>query len=546
MRIPTRLIRVVFILTLFTTLAAIAEPAGAAAVHQMAPPAVYSGVFTYHYDNGRTGANTNEFTLTPANVNPASFGKIGRLAVDGYVYAQPLYVRNVEIPGKGVHNVVYVATEHDSVYAFDASGRVPAPLWHRSFIDPEAGVTTVTSDAVGTLDIRPEIGITSTPVIDPSGTLYVVAKTQEAGLYVQRLHALDIATGAERPGSPRIIAPTISGSGAGAAMDGIIAFNALRENQRAALAEVGGKIYIAFASHGDHPPFHGWVLGYDAKTLALTDVFNDTPNGADGGIWQGANGPAADATGSIYVSSGNGTFDADTGGPDYGDSVIKLAETTVKGRRQFRVTDFFTPYEQNEFSESDLDFGPTGTIVLPDQRTGPKHLLFVGTKVGTAYLLDRDNLGRYNPDDDSQIVQEVPSMLGMTYTPGAFFNDTFYFGPQNRPLLAFPLVKGQFNVDGEMTTGNPFGYPGVVPSISSNGRKNGIVWALQIDQFLSHGPAVLYAYDAANLNELYDSELAGKRDIAGPAVKFTTPMVADGRVYIGTQNSVDVYGLLAR
>lgn len=511
-----------------------------------APTQIYSGVFTYHYDNARTGANPGETTLKPANVNPATFGKIASLPVDGYVYAQPLYVRNVRIPGKGVHNVVYAATEHASVYAFDADGRDPAPLWRRSFIAPEIGVTTVPSKATESPDLIPEVGITSTPVIDPSGTLYVVVKTDEQGIFVQRLHALDIATGQERPGSPRLIAPAVDGSGDGATENGFVPFNALRENQRSALAEINGVIYIAFASHGDMPPFHGWVLGYDARTLELVDVFNNTPDGADGGIWMGANGPAADAAGAIYVSAGNGTFDADTGGRDYGDSAIKLAPATVNGHRQFRVADYFTPYDQRNLEKIDFDFGPSGPIVLPNQPTGPKHLLFVAGKEGTIYLLDRDNLGHYNPDDDSQIVQEVPGLLGMTYTPAAFFNNMFYFGPQNRPLLAFPLVKGQISIDGEMAAGDPFGYPGVVPSVSANGRADGIVWALQIDQYVSHGPATLYAYDAATLNELYDSRMEGPRDMAGPAVKFTTPMVADGRVYFGTQNSVDVFGLRGR
>ena len=545
MHTSARLVLIRFLIVSIGLMAVMPGRLGAATRRKTAA-AAYSGVLTYHYDNARTGVNPNETTLTPANVNPATFGKIASLKVDGYVYAQPLYVRNVPIPGKGVHNVVYIATEHDSIYAFDAAGHDPAPLWRRGFVAPEIGVATVTSQAVGTLDIMPEIGITGTPVIDPSGTLYVVVKTQEQGLYVQRLHALDITTGDERPGSPRIIAPTALGSGAGAAADGTIEFNALRQNQRAALAEVNGEIYIAFASHGDHPPFHGWMLGYDARTLKLIDTFNDSPNGSDGGIWQGANGPAADASGALYVSSGNGTFDADTGGPDYGDSAIKLVPTVVKGRHKFRVTDYFTPYDQNDFNGADLDFGPTGTIVLPDQTAGPKRLLFVANKEGTVYLLDRDNLGRYNPDDDSQIVQEVPSMLGMMYTPGAFFNNTFYFGPQNRPIIAFPLVKGQISVDGEFTASDPFGYPGVVPSVSANGRANGVVWAIQIDQYVSSGPATLHAYDAATLTSLYDSQMAGSRDIAGPAVKFTTPMVADGRVYFGTQNSVEVYGLRGR
>jgi outer membrane protein assembly factor BamB len=516
-----------------------------AAGKRNAKAAPFQGVLTYHYDNARTGVNPHETVLTPANVNPATFGKLFSYAVDGYVYAQPLYVRNVTIPKLGAHNVIFVVTEHDTVYAFDADGNGTAPLWQRSFANPAAGITAVPSTDVASGDLVPEVGITSTPVIDPVGTLYLIAKTKENGAYMQRLHALDIATGKERLNSPRLIAPVIPGTGDGSTSGNSVTFNALRENQRAALAEVKGMIYAAFASHGDNGPFHGWVLGYGSRTLKLFHTFNDTPNGGGGGIWQGANGPAADANGAIYVASGNGTFDADSGGIDYGDSAIKLMSRTVKHRRMFTVADYFTPYNQVDLSSKDLDFGTTGTIVLPDQPVGPKHLLLVANKSGTVYLLDRDNMGHYNVDDDSQIVQEIPALLGLTYTPPAYFNGRVYFGPQNRPLLSFPLVNGQIAIDGEIEAGDAYGFPGVVPSVSANGASNGIVWVLQTDQYAASGPAVLYAYDAMTLTELYDSNMQGTRDLAGAAVKFTTPIVANGKVYFGTQNTVDVYGLLS-
>ncbi|MBF6560092.1 MAG: pyrrolo-quinoline quinone [Candidatus Binataceae bacterium] len=517
-------------------LAAAKRPAKAPAFH---------GVLTYHYDNARTGVNPEESMLTPGNVNPQSFGKLFSYPVDGYVYAQPLYVRNVMIPKLGAHNVIFIVTEHNSVYAFDADGNGAAPLWQRSLINPAAGVTSVAAADVLSQDIVPEVGITSTPVIDSVGTLYVVAKTKENGSYVQRLHALDIATGKERPNSPRVITATVTGTGDGRSAADVVTFNPLRANQRSALAEVKGMIYAAFASHGDNGPYHGWVLGYGSRTLKLFQTFNVTPNGGDGGIWQGANGPAADASGALYIASGNGTFDADSGGVDYGDSAIKLVSRMIKHRPELTVADYFTPYDQTNLSAKDIDFGTTGAIVLPDQPVGPKHLLLVANKSGTVYLLDRDNLGHYNVDDDSQIVQELPAMLGMTYTPPAYFNGHVYFGPQNRPLLSFPLVNGQISIDGEIQGGDAFGFPGVVPSVSANGTANGIVWVIQSDQYASSGPAVLYAYDASTLTELYDSNMQGTRDIAGPAVKFTTPTIANGKVYLGTQQTVDVYGLLS-
>ena len=483
--------------------------------------------------------NPFETTLTPANVNSTTFGKLFSYPVDGYIYAQPLYVPSVSIPLIGVRNVVYVATEHDSVYAFDADGLSTQPLWHTSFINPAAGITTVPSADVDSTDIVPEIGITGTPVIDPSGTLYVVAKIKDNGQYFQQIHALDITTGSERTGSPRVIAPKVAGSGAGHLPNGRIPFNALRQNQRAALAEVGGRIYVAFASHGDNGPYHGWVLGFDAQTLALSTMYIDTPLGREGGIWQGGNGIAADSANAIYFVSGNGTFDANARGLDYGDSAIKLDATALGQKRVVRATDYFTPYNQRHLSNNDMDMGTAGPVLLPDQNVGPAHLLVTADKAGTIYLIDRDNMGHFKAGGDTQIVQELPNFLLENFTPPAIFNNFLYISSYNTPVYAIPIVNGLLSPAGDVTTSSVFDFPGVVPTISANGTSDGIMWVMDL-RFSSN--AVLVAYDATTLSMLYNSD--NGRDQAGPPVKFTTPTVANGKVYAGTQTELDVYGPL--
>jgi len=514
-------------------------PASKAAGPSSSAPPAFQVVLTYHNDNARSSLNPFETTLTPASVNSTTFGKLFSYPVDGYIYAQPLYVPGVSIPLIGVRNVVYVATEHDSVYAFDADGLSTQPLWHASFINPAAGITTVPSADVDSADIVPEIGITSTPVIDPSGTLYVVAKIKDNGQYFQQIHALDITTGSERPGSPRVIAPKVAGSGAGHLPNGRIPFNALRQNQRAALAEVGGKIYVAFASHGDNGPYHGWVLGFDALTLALSTMYIDTPQGREGGIWQGGNGIAADSANAIYFVSGNGSFNANARGLDYGDSAIKLDATALGHKRVIRATDYFTPYNQRHLSNTDMDMGTAGPVLLPDQGVGPAHLLVTADKAGTIYLIDRDNMGHFNAGGDTQIVQELPNFLLENFTAPAVFNNFLYISSYNTPVYAIPIVNGLLSPASEVATSSVFDFPGVVPTISANGTSDGIMWVLDL-RFGSN--ATLVAYDATTLSILYNSD--NSRDQAGPPVKFTTPTVANGKVYAGTQTELDVYGLL--
>jgi hypothetical protein len=514
-------------------------------------------VLTYHNDIFRTGLNGQETALTLQNVNASSFGKLFTDAVDGQVFAQPLVLTDIAIPGKGFHDLLFVVTEHDSIYAFDAANG--ALYWHDSFINPSAGVTPVpNSDVNG--NISPEIGITSTPVIDPAtGTIYVVAVTKEVSkafsFYVQRLHALDVATGNEKFGGPTVIAdtrfdstgytyvsgPSVPGTGDGS-VNGVVNFNAMRQMQRPGLLLLNGVVYIAWASYGDNGPYHGWVLGYDAATLQLVNgaVYNVDPNGSDAGIWMSGAGLAADAQGNIYFSTGNGTFDVNQGGGDYGDSLVKLS--TQSG---LAVADYFTPSNQAYLNSNDLDLGSGGVLVLPDQPGLHPHLLVQAFKLGTVFVVDRDNMGHFNPAADN-VVEEIPGALTGEWGAPAYFNGTIYCNGVGDVLKAFHLFgSNQLSAAPVSAAASGLGYPGATPSISANGATNGIVWSLQVDAFSSGGPAVLHAYDASDVSrELYNSNQNSSRDQAGPAVEFTVPTVANGHVYVGTANSVCVYGLL--
>jgi outer membrane protein assembly factor BamB len=503
-------------------------------------------VTTYHNDNSRRGLNDKETTLTIANVNPAQFGKVFSQKTDGYSYAQPLYLPAVAIPGMGTHNVVYVATEHDTIYAFDADSVLP-PLWQRSFINPARGITTVDSktDAQCT-DLKPEIGITGTPVIDSqSGTLYVVVRTKERGRFVQRLHALDITTGSEKFGGPRVIAAKVKGTGGGSVND-YVQFDPLRNNQRAGLLLVNGLIYVAWASHCDIGAYHGWVMSYNAHTLQQNGVWTVTPNADLGGIWQAGGAPAADDEGNVYFATGNGGFDADIGGLDYGDSVIKMG---APNNRKLPVLDYFTPHDQQFLDDVDLDLGSGGPMLLPTQRAGAphRHLLTLVGKGGVIYLLDRDNLGHFNPNNDDQIVQSLPTAVMPTGGVSAWWNNTIYFIPVGDYLKAFHFdpKTGFISLAPVSQTTAFFDFPTALVSVSSNGNKDGIVWAPQNDGYDRGGPAILRAYDAHNLaRELYNSEENLARDDAGPAGKFTVPTIVNGKVYFTTHKRLVVYGRL--
>jgi len=485
---------------------------------------------TYHNDLARTGQNLNETVLTPASVSSGQFGRLFSYTVDGQVYAQPLYLPGVVIPGKGIHNVVYVATEHDSVYAFDADNYLSAPLWHVSFINPAQGVTTAAASDVGCASIVPEIGITGTPVIDQArGTLYVVAMTEEASNdgYVHRLHALDVTTGAEKPGSPVEIQASVPGQGDGNTM---VQFRPWLYKQRAGLLLLNGVVYTAWSSQCDTGNYHGWIIGYDASTLQQAAVYTDTPNWDAGAFWQGGAAPAVDANGNIYVVSANGTFDANAGGSDLGESIIKLS--TSKG---LLAADYFTPYDADALSEKDMDLGSSGALLLPDgagSSTHP-HLLVSGSKSGSIYLLDRDNLGHFQPEGNGQIVQSLDGAVGPIFGIPAYFNNTVYFSGAHDQVKAFSLQNGLLSVLPTSTSSATFAVFGSVPSISANGTQNGILWTID-------PAAQLHAYDATDLShQLYQGSVDS-------FVKFSTPTIANGKVYVGTLNSLDIFGLTDR
>jgi hypothetical protein len=496
-------------------------------------------VSTAHNDVGRTGQNLNELALTPATVNPARFGKVFSLPVDGWLYTQPLYQPNVAIPNQGVHNVIIVATEHDSIYAFDADAAGP-PLWKVSALGLDE-VTLTPADVDDVTDITPELGITSTPVIDPTtGTLYVVAVSKTAqGTIVQRLHALEVASGNERAGSPIEVQAAVPGT-APDAQGGVVTFSAQKHLQRPALLLSQGVVWVAFGSHGDKSPYHGWVLGYDAATLAQTAAFCTTPNGSESSVWQAGGGPAADSDGAIYFETGNGDFDADEGGSDFGDSFVKLDASG-------QVIDWFTPFDEEALAATDLDLGSSGPMLIPEQRGPHPHLLVGGGKAGVLYLLDRDAMGHFHEDGDTQIVgrrEMVPGVDptvagGLASTP-AWWNGRIYVSALRDRLKVFSLTAG--TLSNEPVSQSPAPLRGGTVSISANGPTGGIAWLVESGPPTL--PAVLHAFDASDVSdELFNSSLEGA-DAAGLASKFMVPTIANGRVYVPTQTEVSVYGLL--
>jgi len=501
-------------------------------------------VTTSQYDNARTGATLNEKILTPQNVNAKQFGKLGAFKVDGPVYAQPLFVPSLEIPGKGTHDVLYVATEHDSVYAFDANRPGDPALWQVSFLDPARNITPLSEDNVECPFLRPEIGITSTPVIDlKTGTLYVLARTRRrhsvsTDEFFQHLHALAITTGVEKFGGPKLIAASVAGKGAGA-KNGQVAFDPLRENPRAALLLAKDALYLTWASSCDVDPYHGWVMAYDPQTLAQRAVLNVTPDGSEGGIWAADTGPAADAEGNVYVPTGNGTFDAGSGGRDYGDSVLKLA---LNGS-SLAIRDYFTPHDEQRISEADADVGSSGPLLLPDQPGLHPHLLLQPTKDSTIYVIDRDQMGKFGRDRDA-LVQTI-RMSGGGYGAMSYWNRHVFFADSDDFLRDYGMKRGQFELHASSNT--KFDNPGATASVSANGDKDAIVWAIATKTWDGPDtkPAVLYAFDASRLGSpIYTSEQKGQRDRAAMATRFVIPVVVNGRVYFGTRTEVEVYGLL--
>ncbi len=513
-------------------------------------------VSTYHNDNSRTGQNTSETTLTTSNVNSATFGKLFTVAVDGSVYAQTLYIPNVSL-SSGTHNVLYVATQHDSIYAIDAdTGTI---YWQVSLI-PAGGSTVDSSTDLSCGDIPTEVGITGTPVIDTTTrTLYVVAKSKVSGTIYQYLHALDIGSGAEKFGGPVNIAATFPGT----ASDGngsTLTFNPRQENQRAALLLENGHVVVAWASHCDKSPWHGWVISYNAATLAQEAVYNSSATGYANGIWMSGSGPVADTSGNIYASTGNGSWN----NADRGDSVLKLGPPA---NSTFAVEDYFTPYNQAVLTADDTDLSAGGIILLPKLASGKQLLTTLG-KSGTLYLLDTGNLGKYCTNmtpvcnnEDTNVVQEVPNVFSGYWGVPAYWNGSVYFGGGNdntgeaEPIRVFSFNAGNSGLLSTTPTSvsaKSFNFPGPDPSVSSNGTSNGILWGLDNSRWRytcagGSNCQVLYAYDATNLaNLLYTSSTAANnRDVPGSAVKFTTPTIANGKVYVGSVQAVSAFGLLA-
>jgi hypothetical protein len=472
-------------------------------------------------------------------------------------------VPNVNIPGKGIHNVIYVATEGDSVYALDAdnnTGTNASPLWQVTLLDAAhgaaPGATTVGSAQVVCFAVDPQMGVTSTPVIDPSaGTMYVEAESHENGIYIHRLHALDITTGLERNQSPTVITATVQGTGDGN-VNGLITFNGARHLNRPGLLLVNGNVYVAYASTGcDQKPFHGWIFAFDAQSLSQRAVFITTPNGEDGGIWMSGAGVAADSDANVFVSTGNGTFDTTSiPATQLGDSILKL---TLNGN-QLSLLDYFSPFNQSTLDADDGDLGSGGVILLPDQQGPHPHELVEAGKGLKTYVIDRDQMTANNLHNcltdcnnaDPQIVQET-SAAGVMFSVPAFWNNNVYLWGIGSFLKSFSISNGMLTFVAHAPNSTAIQFPGATPAISSNGATNGIVWAVDgthnvSEHGIATGPAVLYAFDATNLtNVLYiSSQAANNRDVAGGSNKFVVPTIANGRVYIGTQNELDVYGLL--
>jgi len=499
-------------------------------------------VLTYHNDIARTGQNVTETILTTSNVTSAKFGKLGFYSVDGLVDAEPLYASNVAVPSNGTHNLLIVPTEHDSVYAFDADSGTT--IWKVSMLK----TSETTSDNRGCGQVTPEIGVTSTPVIDrtrgPNGAIYVVAMSKNGSTYHQRLHALDLALGTELFGGPVDVQATYPGTGDNSNGTSVV-FDPAQYKERAGLLLLNGVIYTGWASHCDNRPYTGWIMGYSESTLAQTSVLNVTPNGNEGAIWMAGAGLAADSSGNIYFLDANGDFDSTlnaSGFPsdgDYGNAFIKLSTSS----NQLAVADYFEMDNEASENGSDTDLGSGGAMVLPDLSDGAGHTMHLAVGAGkdsNLYVVNRDSMGKFSSNNNN-VYQELAGKLpGGVWAMPAYFNNTVYYGSVGSPIQAFTITNAKLSSSATSQTSNSFGYPGATPSVSANGASNGIVWAVE-----NSNPAALHAYNATNLNELYNSNQAsGGRDNFGAGNKFITPMIVNGKVFVGTTNGVAVFGLL--
>lgn len=506
------------------------------------PPASSVDVITYHYDNLRTGQNLAETALTLSNVNSKTFGKLGEFTVDGKVDAQPLYLSALNIPGSGIKNVLYVATEHGSVYAFDADsihGNTSGFLWKTSTL--KTGESP--SDDRGCGQVSPEIGVTATPVIDRArNAIYVVAMSKNgSGTYFHRLHALDLTTGKELFGGPTNITATYPGTGANSSGGNVI-FDPGQYKERPGLLQVGGTIYTTWSSHCDISPYTAWAMTFNADSLAQTGVLNLVPNGNDGGIWMAGAAPSADASGNIYFIIGNGDFGTslDTNGfPKNGNCGNCFVKLSTSGG--MKLADYFTPSNTVSESGADIDFGSGGQLLLPDVVDGggkTRHLAVTAGKDANIYVLDRDNMGKFNSSQNN-VYQLISRQIGGVWSKPSYFNNTVYYGAVSDNLKAFPIASAKLATSPSSQSAHNFGYPGTTPAISANGSSNGIVWAIE------NSGAILFAYDAMDLSkELYNSNQAAANRDHFSGNKFITPMIANGKVYVGTPNSVTVFGLL--
>jgi hypothetical protein len=509
-------------------------------------------ITTSQYDNMRTGANVHEIILTPQNVNARQFGKVLSIPVDGDVYAQPLYLSQVDVPGKGIRNLLFVATEHDSVYAFDADNNSTEPIWHVSLLPTKDGVwSPVSATDVQCPFISPEVGITATPVIDiDTGTIFVLARTStrknilSAREYSQQLHALAITTGHEKFGGPVDISASIRGTGQGSS-SGKLSFNSLRENPRAALLLTKGAVYLTWASSCDVGPYHGWVMAYDARTLHQLGVFNTSSGAGESGIWQSDAGPAADEQGNVYVSTGNGLFDAatTTGGADYGDSLLKLR---LQGDRLV-LSDFFTPNNQEQLNSTDGDLGSGGPLLLPDKSNKAVIGLVFGGKEGVLYTIKPAKMGGLQRSASGPDLESFRVSNGI-YSAPAYWNGHLYTYASEDSLKEFAVSNGRVAKANSSRSNLQSAFSGGTPTVSGNGDRRGVVWIVETRAWNQGGTrAVLRAYDASNVaKQLYSSEDNPIRDQAGVALRFVIPTVANGRVYVGGVRSVSVYGLLPR
>jgi hypothetical protein len=477
-------------------------------------------VTTWHYDNARSGANPNETILTPQNVNSKQFGQLFNQPVDGQIIGQALYLPGVTIPGAGVHNVVYVATMNDSVYAFDAdsaTGSNANPLWHTSFLGSGVTPVPIKLQGCGGTTFWTQVGIVSTPVIDTtSGTIYVVAKTYENSKFVHRLHALDVTTGREQTGSPIVITASYEYGGTNYVFEDMMQVN------RPALLLENGYVYIAIGSNGcrgDHE--EGWVVAYDATTLQPAGAFDDEPGESAAAVWMRGGGLSADSSGNIYGATADGPFAA---GTNFGQSVFKLSQSGST----LQLADWFTPYNELFLDDNDLDMSEP-VLVLPEQKGKYPNLLASIGKEGTIYILNQDNMGHFCATctkADTQIVQELP---GFAPEGGAlvYWNNALYTSSTGAPIAALSFSKGKlaltpFALSKKVDSGHS-------PIISANGDSAGILWQIT--------GASLCAFDALTLDRLYYANLP-------PLPHFANVVVANGKAYVGTKNSLVAYGLL--